>query len=191
MAGKILIGCEFSGIVRKAFTTLGYDAVSCDLQPTEIPGPHHQGDVLAFLDSEVWDLGIFHPPCTHLAISGARWFKDKLPEQEKALNFIERLWQHPNVKRKVIEQPRSIATRVLGKRHQEIQPWQFGHAEMKSTWLWFDGVPPLEETNYIPGPYSHRIHKMPPGITRSNDRSRTFPGIAAAMAAQWGPLLGR
>jgi hypothetical protein len=163
-------------------------AWSCDLLPTESPGNHYKGDVLKLLRRESWDLMIAHPPCTHLAVSGARWFKDKVQEQAEAIEFVELLWD-ADVPRVCIENPVGVLpTRSkLGKATQYIQPWQFGHGETKKTGLWLRGLPPLVSTNIVEG-REGRVWKMPPGPDRWKERSRTYAGIAEAMAAQWGNL---
>ncbi len=183
---RVLVACEFSGTVRDAFTRAGHYAVSCDLLPSETPGPHHQGDVRDILDmgyGSRWDLLIAHPPCTHLAVSGARWFKDKREEQAEALEFVRLLLGAP-VSRIALENPVSIISSRIRKPDQIIQPWQFGHGETKATCLWLKGLPPLVPTNVVEGRQA-RVHRMPPWPDRWKERSRTFPGIAAAMAEQW------
>lgn len=180
---RILIGCEYSGVVRDAFLRLGHDAMSCDLLPTESPGPHYQGDIRDVIDYP-WDVAIFHPPCTHLAVSGARWFKDKLAEQAEALEFVRMLMDAP-IERIAIENPISIISSRIRKPDQIIQPWQFGHGETKATCLWLKGLPKLTPTNIVEGREA-RVHRMPPGPDRWKERSRTYLGIAEAMAAQWG-----
>lgn len=182
---KVLIACEFSGTVRDAFAALGHDAWSCDLLPTEKPGKHIQGDVLSVLE-DGWDLMIAHPPCTHLAVSGARWFKYKQAEQEEAIAFVRALMAAP-IKRRAIENPISIISSRIRKPDQIIQPWQFGHGETKATCLWLDNLPRLQPTNIVAGRIA-RVHMMPPIDDRWKERSRTYPGIAAAMAQQWGSL---
>ena len=185
---RVLIACEFSGTVRQAFERLGHDAWSCDWVPTEKPGNHVQGDVLPLLyggiNSGKWDLLIAHPPCTHLAVSGARWFKDKQTEQAGALNFVRLLMDAP-VPMIAIENPISIISSRIRKPDQIIQPWQFGHGETKATCLWLKGLPPLQATDVVEGREA-KVHRMPPGPDRWKERSRTYAGIAAAMAAQWG-----
>lgn len=205
---RVLVACEFSGIVRDAFRAKGHDAWSCDLLPTEKPGPHLQGNVLAILhgisayydegdfrsayvdpDDPVcmpWHMMIAHPPCTHLAVSGARWFRDKAREQAEALEFVRQLLAAP-IPRIALENPVSVISSRIRKPDQVIQPWQFGHGEVKATCLWLKGLPPLTPTNVVPGRVA-RVHRMPPGPDRWRERSRTFPGIAAAMAEQWGGL---
>ena len=182
----MLVACEFSGTVRDAFAVLGHDAVSCDLLPSERPGPHHQGDVREIL-SDGWDLMVGHPPCTHLAVSGARWFHEKRQEQEEALAFVRLLLDAP-IERIAIENPVSIISSRIRRPDQIVQPWQFGHPETKATCLWLKNLPPLAPTAIAEGREA-RVHRMPPGPDRWKERSRTFPGIAAAMAAQWGGAL--
>ncbi len=184
---RVLVACEFSGTVRDAFDALGHDAWSCDLLPSEKWGHHFHGDVLTVLDQE-WDLMIAHPPCTHLAVSGARWFKGKEKEQEEALSFVEALWT-TKIHLVAIENPISIISTksMLGKPTQIIQPWQFGHGETKATCLWLKGLPKLIPTDIVDG-RKPRVHHASPGPDRWKERSRTLPGIAAAMAQQWGGL---
>lgn len=179
---RVLVACEFSGTVRDAFARRGHDAWSCDLLPSEKPGQHIQGDVLDVLD-DGWDLMIAHPPCTHLAVSGARWFKEKRIEQEAALTFVARLLGC-SVARIALENPVSIISSRIRKPDQIIQPWQFGHGETKATCLWIKGLPPLTPTNVVDGREA-RVHKMAPSPERWRERSRTFTGIAEAMADQW------
>mgnify|MGYP002413712552 CR=1 FL=1 len=159
--------------------------MSCDLLPTEKPGPHYQGDARDVLGDD-WDLGIFHPPCTHLAVSGARYFPEKVADgrQQAALDFVRLLMTAP-IPKIAIENPVSIISSRIRKPDQVIQPWQFGHGETKTTCLWLKNLPRLIPTQIVSG-REQRIHKMPPGPDRWKERSRTFPGIAAAMAAQWG-----
>jgi site-specific DNA-cytosine methylase len=158
---KILIACEFSGTVRDAFTRRGFDAMSCDLLPSETPGNHYQGDVFDVIN-DGFDLMIAHPPCTHLAVSGARWFKDKKEEQKQAIEFFMKLI-NSNISKIAIENPISIMSTIYRKPDQIIQPWQFGHGEAK-------------------------IHKMPPSPDRWKLRSKTYQGIADAMADQLGKV---
>jgi len=182
---KVLVACEYSGRVRDAFIKLGHDAISCDLLPTDSPGPHYQGDVFD-LDLSNFDLMIAHPPCTHLAVSGARHFarKRESGEQQAAIDFFMRLTNAP-VKMIAIENPVCIMSSVWRKPDQIIQPWQFGHGETKATCLWLKGLPKLVPTDIVDGREA-RIHKMPPSKDRWKERSRTYRGIADAMAAQWG-----
>lgn len=182
---SVLVACEFSGIVRDAFIARGHDAVSCDLLPTERPGPHIQGDVLAVLNNG-WDMMIAHPPCTYLAVSGARWMAGRPEKVEAALRFVRALMDAP-IPRKAIENPVSIISSRIRKPDQIIQPWQFGHGETKATCLWLCGLPKLTPTQIVEG-RTPRVHRVPPGPDRWKERSRTYPGIAAAMAEQWGGL---
>lgn len=179
----MLVACEFSGVVRDAFIAKGHDAWSCDLLPCERTGPHLQGDVSGVL-RDGWDLMVAHPPCTHLAVSGARWFKDKQVEQAEALAFVRQLLDAP-IPRIALENPISIISSRIRKPDQTIQPWQFGHGETKATCLWLKGLPKLTPTNIVAGREA-RVHRMPPGPNRWRERSRTFQGIADAMADQWG-----
>ncbi len=177
------MACEFSGVVRDAFRAKGHDAYSCDLIPTEHPGPHYMIDVLGILDQD-WDLMVAHPPCTHLAVSGARWFKDKVKEQEEALHFVQALMDAPMPKI-CIENPVSVISTKIRKPDQIIQPWQFGHNEVKTTCLWLKNLPPLQPTQIVDG-REQRIWRMAPSPDRWKNRSRTYEGIAKAMAEQWG-----
>lgn len=180
---RVLVACEYSGTVRDAFIAKGHDAMSCDLLPTDKPGPHYQGDVFDIIN-DGWDLMIAHPPCTHLAVSGARWFKDKVTEQEEALDFVRRLI-NADVDRICIENPVSIISSKIRKPDQTIQPWQFGHGETKRTCLWLKRLPKLVPTDIVDG-RDQRIWKLPPSTDRWKIRSTTFQGIANAMANQWG-----
>lgn len=182
---RILIACEFSGTVRDAFKERGHDAWSCDLLPTDRPGNHIHGDVREVLTEE-WDMIIAHPPCTHLAVSGSRWFKDKREDgsQQAAIDFFLLFAKHP-CKKKVIENPICIMSSVYRKPDQIIQPWMFGHGETKATCLWLYGVPKLTPTDVVEGREA-RIHKLPPTPDRWKKRSVTYSGIAKAMAQQWG-----
>ncbi len=179
----MLIACEFSGTVRDAFLKRGHDAISCDLLPTDSPGPHYKGDVFDIIGDN-FDLMIAHPPCTHLAVSGARWFKDKLVEQAEAMEFVRQLLS-ADISQIALENPISIISSKIRKPDQIIQPWQFGHGETKATCLWLKGLPKLIPTDIVDGREA-RIHRMPPGPDRWKLRSTTFQGIAEAMAAQWG-----
>ena len=181
---KILVACEYSGRVRDAFRDRGHDAVSCDLLPTDAPGPHYQGDVSDILD-DGWDMLIAFPPCTHLAVSGARWFKDKQADgrQQAALDFV-RLLLDAKIDKIAIETPVSIISSHIRKPDQTIQPWQFGHGETKRTCLWLKNLPLLTPTDIVDG-REQRIWKMPPSANRWKLRSQTFQGIADAMAGQW------
>ena len=183
---RVIIGCEFSGTVRDAFLRRGHDAISCDLLPTESPGPHIQGDIRD-VDFSRYDLAIFHPPCTHLAVSGARWFKDKVKEQAEALEFVRFLLDVP-VPRIALENPVSIISSKIRKPDQCIQPFEYGHPEMKKTCLWLKNLPKLIPTNIVEG-REQRVWKLPPSPDRWKLRSLTYSGVAAGMAAQWGEEL--
>jgi len=183
---KVLVACEYSGIVRDAFAAKGHDAWSCDILPTESPGNHFKGDVLEHLNKG-WDLMIAHPPCTHLAVSGARWFTEgKKPWslQEEALDFVRKLLDAP-IDKIALENPVSVISTKIRKPNQIIQPFQFGHGERKSICLWLNNLPKLKPTNIVKG-REQRIWKMPPSKNRSKLRSLFYTGIAKAMADQWG-----
>ena len=180
---KVLIACEESGIVREAFKRLGHNAWSCDLLDTAIPGQHIKDDVLKHLE-DGWELMIAHPPCTYLAVSGARWFKGRCDKQLDALTFVEDLMNSP-IEKICIENPISIISTHIRKPEQIIQPYMFGHGEVKRTCLWLKNLPLLKSTNIVTGREA-RIHKMPPSKDRAKLRSITYPGIAKAMAEQWG-----
>lgn len=201
---RVLIAYEYSAIVRDAFRNMGHDAWSCDLRPTEgDPAWHLQGDVLPHL-TDGWDLMIGHPPCTHLSLSGARWATDhwvklkgrdfgrwhdgseKRRLRDEAASFFRALWQAP-IPRICLENPMSMASTLVAPKTQVIHPWQHGHGEQKQTWLWLKNLTPLLPSNIVAG-REQRIWKMPPGPGREKERSRTFPGIARAMADQWGNL---
>lgn len=179
---RVLVACEFSGVVRDAFMARGHDAWSCDLLPTEVPGPHIQDDVLTVIE-QGWDLMIAHPPCTHLAVSGARWFKDKLPEQAEALEFVRRLLEAP-IPKIALENPVSIISSRIRKPDQIIQPFMFGDPYQKATCLWLKNLPKLIPSNIVEG-REQQCWKEPPGPDRWKKRSRTYQGIANAMADQW------
>ena len=182
---KVLVACEYSGIVRDSFASRGHDAMSCDILPTDKPGNHYQGDVRDVLDYP-WDLMIAHPPCTHLSVSGARHFKEKRMDgrQQSAVSFFMMLsrLQIPQI---AIENPVCIMSSIWRKPDQIIHPWQFGHGETKATCLWLKNLKKLEPTEIVDG-RDDRIHKMPPGPDRWKLRSTTYQGIAEAMAEQWG-----
>ena len=180
---RVLVACEFSGVVRDAFIARGCDAWSCDLLPSERKGPHLQGRVENILEGG-WDLLIAHPPCTHLAVSGARWFKDKLAEQDEALEFVKLLMGAP-IPRIALENPVSVISTRVRKPDQIIQPWQFGHGETKATCLWLKNLPKLAPTRIVEGRVP-RVHHISPGPDRWKERSRTLTGVAEAMAEQWG-----
>jgi hypothetical protein len=180
---RVLVACEYSGRVRDAFLRHGHDAMSCDILPSDAPGPHYQGDVRDIL-GEGWDLMVAHPPCTHLAVSGARWFKDKVAEQADALDFVRTLLNAP-IPRIALENPISIISSRIRKPDQIIQPWQFGHGETKATCLWLQGLSKLTPTQIVDG-REPRVHRLPPSADRWKERSTTYLGIAEAMADQWG-----
>ena len=185
---NVLVACEFSGVVRRAFRERGHDAWSCDLLPAEDDSAYHfQCDVLEQLHRP-WDLMIAHPPCTYLASSGARWFKHRLPAQKDAVQFVKNLL-NSSVSRVAIENPIGVLSSRIRKPDQIIQPWQFGHGETKATCLWLKGLPKLIPTNVVEG-REPRVHFASPGPDRWKERSRTLPGIAAAMADQWGSTCG-
>jgi site-specific DNA-cytosine methylase len=201
---RVLVACEFSGIVRTAFAKRGHTAVSVDLLPAEDGAPdfnnphvsafgsHYQGDITEFLSKRttpLFDLMIAHPPCTHLAVSGARWFKDKKEQQSQAVAFAAWLIDSPfiNIPRICVENPVGILSSRLRKPDQIIQPWQFGHGEVKATCLWLKNLPPLVPTKIVEGREA-RVHRASPGPDRWKERSRTLEGIADAMADQWGSL---
>ncbi len=189
---KILIACEYSGVVREAFAEQGHDVWSCDLLDSDIPGQHIKGDVLEILN-QGWDMMIAHPPCTDLAVSGAAWFKEKIADgrQKKALDFVRALMDAP-IRHIAIENPVSVISTYIRKPDQIIQPYMFGHMEQKKTCLWLKNLPLLTETNNVydemiklPKNKRERLHYLPPGKERWKERSKTFQGIADAMAEQW------
>lgn len=182
---RILVACEFSGRVRDAFRTIGHDAWSCDLLPTDQPGPHYQGDVRDVID-QGWDMMVAHPPCTHLAVSGARHFARKRAsgEQQEALDFVRLLLDAP-IAKIALENPISIISSEIRKPDQIVQPWMFGHGETKATCLWLKNLPKLAPTEVVDG-RAARVHRMPPSADRWKKRSETYAGIAKAMAEQWG-----
>jgi site-specific DNA-cytosine methylase len=180
---NVLIACEFSGVVRNAFEKRGHNAWSCDLLESDSPGSHMVCDVREVMYKN-WDLMIAHPPCTHLAVSGARWFKNKIKEQQEALRFVKELMDAP-IPKICIENPISIISSKIRKPDQIIQPWMFGHGEMKATCLWLKNLPKLDATDIVEG-REQKIWKMPPSNDRWKKRSITYLGIANAMAEQWG-----
>jgi site-specific DNA-cytosine methylase len=186
---NVAVICEFSGVVRDTFTAWGHTAISYDLLPSETPGEHCQINILDLRPSywSQFDLAICHPPCTHLAVSGARWFKDKQEEQAEALDFVRYLMDLP-VERIAIENPISVISSKIRKPDQIIQPWMFGHGETKATCLWLKNLPKLRPTKIVEERWA-RVHRLPPGPDRWKERSRTYQGIATAMATQWGGLL--
>lgn len=190
---KILIACESSGVVRRAFRSLGHDAWSCDILPADDEDSHHfQCDVRIMLGHS-WDMMIAHPPCTHLAASGARWFKDKKQEQEESLSFVQLLLE-AKIERVALENPIGIISSRIRKPDQIIQPWMFGHPESKKTCLWLKGLPLLKPTNVLELPdrgyWDNQTpsgqNKLGPSADRWKIRSKTYEGIAMAMASQWG-----
>ena len=183
---KVLIACEFSGIVREAFKAAGHDAWSCDLLPSEIASPCHLQCDIRDVDVSGVDLMIAHPPCTYLAVSGARWFKDRPREQVEALDFVRYLMGLP-IPQICLENPVSVISTRIRKPDQIIQPWQFGHGETKQTCLWLKNLPPLRPTNVVSGRVG-RVHHETPSPERWKNRSRTYVGIAQAMASQWGRM---
>ena len=184
---KVLIACEYSGVVRDAFLRGGHEAMSCDLLETESPGPHYKGDLFDVIDYP-WDLMIAHPPCTHLSVSGSRHFAEKKMDgrQQAAASFFMRIVRRSShIPKVAIENPVCIMSSLHRKPDQIIQPWQFGHGETKATCLWLKGLPLLTPTEIVEGREA-RIHRMPPSADRWKERSRTYQGIADAMALQWG-----
>ena len=190
---KVLVACEYSGTVRDAFIKRGHDAISCDILPTDSPGPHYQGDVRDILN-DGWDIMIAHPPCTHLAVSGAAWFAEKRADgrQQTGIDFFLEMI-NANVPKICVENPICIMSSVYRKPDQIIQPYMFGHPESKKTCLWLKNLPKLTPTMNVKSEYDllpknqrERIHYLPPSEDRWKLRSLTYPGIADAMATQWG-----
>ena len=181
---RVLVACEFSGVVRDAFLQRGHDAWSCDLLPSDQPGPHLLGDVFAHLD-ENWDLMIFFWPCTNLAVSGARWFHTKHEAQARDITAFIRLATYSGIPCIAGENPIGVLSTHFRKPDQIIQPWMFGHGEVKATCLWLKNLPLLTPTCIVPG-RRPRVHLEPPGPDRWKRRSRTYQGVAEAMAKQWG-----
>jgi len=179
---RVLVACEYSGRVRSAYRARGHEAFSCDLLPCEDNSEHHYRCDVRELLSEQWDLMIAHPPCTHLAVSGARHFKDKVEVQQEALDFVRLLMRMQCAW--AIENPVSVISSAIRPADQIIQPWQHGHGETKATCLWLRGLPPLRPSNIVPG-REPIVHHMSPGPDRWKARSRTYMGIAQAMADQW------
>jgi hypothetical protein len=202
----VLVACEFSGIVRDAFIAVGHEAMSCDLLPSERPGPHYQGDVRDVLEGERWDLMVAHPPCTYLSNAGVRHLHS-IPSRNGVLPKVHgaerweamregaalfRLLLDAPIPRIAVENPimHKYAVEVIGRRQdQVVQPWMFGEPVQKAVALWLVGLPPLLATGPMCEERHQLVHKMSPSPTRSKDRSRFFPAIAAAMANQWGSLL--
>jgi hypothetical protein len=186
---KVLVACEYSGTVRDAFQKLGHDTLSCDLLPTDTPGKHYKGDMFDVIEYP-WDLVIAHPPCTHLAVSGSRHFLEKrlTGQQYAAASFFMQIVRRTgHVPMVAIENPVCIMSTLWRKPDQIIQPWQFGHGETKATCLWLKNLPQLMPTNIVAG-REPRIHRMPPSADRWKERSKTYQGIANAMAKQWGNI---
>ena len=193
---KVLIACEYSGRVRDAFTKLGHDAMSCDILETESPGKHYKGDVRDVLGGG-WDMMVAHPPCTYLTVSANKWYKDQPERKSGALVgqarrdaredaiFFFMLLMTCNINKIAIENPIGVLSSKYRKPDQVIQPWQFGHGESKATCLWLKNLPKLESTNVVDG-REQRLHLLPPSIDRAKIRSKTYQGIADAMASQWG-----
>lgn len=189
MSKRVLVACEYSGIVRDAFLAKGHDAISCDILPTESSGPHYQGDVRDIL-YEDWDMIIAHPPCTRLANSGVRWLHERnlWDEMHEGAAFFRLFLYHPTCTQICVENPiiHGYATQVIGRGpDQRLQPWMFGHGESKAICLWLVGLPPLTPTNIVDG-REQRVHNLPPTADRAKLRSIFFPGVAKAMADQWG-----
>lgn len=178
---NVLVACEYSGVVRDAFLRLGHDAVSCDLLPTDSPGPHYQGDVFDIIN-DGFDLMIAHPPCTALAVSGNRWYYNS-QERLDAVEFFKRFFDC-DIPKIAVENPVGVLSTLYRKPDQYIQPWQFGHGETKKTGLWLKNLPPLRPTNIVEG-REQRVWKMGPSPDRWKERSKTYKGIADAMADQW------
>jgi hypothetical protein len=189
---KVLIACEYSGTVRDAFIKRGHEAMSCDLLPTDKPGPHYQGNVFDIIN-DGWDLMIAHPPCTFLCNSGVRWlyrgqerYEPRWKDMEEGIEFFMKL-KTANIPKIAIENPimHKHAKMFIGPQTQVIQPWEYGHGETKATCLWLKNLPALVPTNIVDGRVA-RIHKLPPSADRWKIRSTTYQGIADAMAEQWG-----
>jgi hypothetical protein len=206
---KILVACEYSGTVRDAFIAAGHEAISCDLLPTDAPGPHYQGSVFDLIDdrnNNGWDLMIAHPPCTYLTVTGNKWFKpefkDRFPDRHKqredALDFFKRLFEC-NINRICLENPVGVVSTLYRKPTQYVQPWQFGDPHSKRTGLWLKNLPELVPTKIVePQFYTYKDGRKDPiwhvesmkmkPLERMKYRSKTFQGIADAMAQQWGSL---
>lgn len=206
---RVLVACEYSGAVRDAFLALGHDAMSCDLLPTDSLGPHHEGDVFDIID-DGWDLMVAHPPCTFLCSASAKHLYmldergvgtlrdehgERIPNparikaRDESVEFVRALMDAP-IDRVAVENPQGMLSSLYRKPDQYIEPWQHGHGETKKTGLWLKNLPKLEPTDVVAG-RADRIHKMPPSADRWKLRSATYPGIARAMAAQWGSLEAR
>jgi site-specific DNA-cytosine methylase len=194
---RVLVACEFSGIVRQAFRARGHDAWSCDLLPSEDNSPNHYKCNIRHVIGPEWDMMIAFPPCTHLCVSGARWFPWKRTKQEEALDFVKWLLTRDYIERIALENPIGVISTKIRPPDQIIQPWQFGHGETKATCLWLKNIPPLVPTHVEDGDWfsepapkerKQRVFLEPPGPNRWKNRSRTYKGIAEAMANQWGRL---
>jgi len=202
---RVLVACEYSGTVRDAFRAAGHDAVSCDLLPTDVPGPHHQGDVFEIIN-DGWDLMVAHPPCTYLTVTGNKWMKpefrqrfpDRPKQREDALRFFISLMECA-IPRVCLENPVGVVSTLYRKPTQYIHPFQFGDPHSKKTGLWLRGLPPLQTTKTVEpafhiykdgrkDPMWHFESMSLPPLERMKYRSKTFPGIAQAMAQQWGNL---
>jgi len=205
---RVLVGCEYSGTVRDAFLALGHDAMSCDLLPSDVGGPHYQGDIFDVID-DGWDIGIFHPPCTYLANSGVSWLyrgtdaalngskNKRWTQMREGAEFFKKLLES-DIPRIAVENPipHKYAIDIIGRKYDQIvQPWMFGHTERKATCFWLKGLPKLVPTNNVkaamlklPKREQQRLHYLPPSADRWKLRSKTFEGIAKAMAEQWGIL---
>jgi hypothetical protein len=181
---RVLVACEYSGRVRDAFRRHGHDAWSCDLLECESDPRYHLQQPVESLLADGWDLMVAHPPCTHLAVSGSRHFHRKQREQAEALDFVRLLMDAP-IERWAIENPVSVISSAITPPQQIIQPWEFGHGETKATCLWLKNLPRLRPTQLVEGREA-KVHRMPPGPDRWKERSRTYQGIADAMADQWG-----
>lgn len=187
---RVLVACEYSGTVRDAFRALGHYAMSCDLLPTDVPGPHYQGDVFDVI-GDGWDLMIAHPPCTRLCNSGVCWLEKRnlWDDMKQGAAFFKRIME-ADIPKIAIENPipHKYALAEIGRRYDQIiQPWMFGHGETKATCLWLKNLPPLMSTCFS-SERVQRLHLLPPSETRAKERSKTYPGIAQAMAEQWGGL---
>lgn len=195
---SVLIGCEYSAEEREQFAARGHDAWSCDLLQSEKQGNHIVGDIFSAIESRTWDLIILHPPCTAMALCGNRWYgrnKPHYPKRVVAWNWTNQLWITAKMfsAMAVLEQPKTTLGRIIGKKTQSIQPWQFGHTEQKDTWPWLHNVPALRPTKNVydemmklPKKERERVFYMSPGKDRGKERARAYPGIASAMAEQWG-----
>ena len=188
---RVLVACEYSGKVRDAFIAQGHEAISCDILPTDSPGPHYQGDVFDIIDQD-WDLMIAHPPCTYLCNSGVSWLH-KRPERwgqlKDGAEFFKALLE-ADIPKIAVENPimHKYAVNIIGRRQDQIiQPWQFGHGETKATGFWLKGLPKLQPTEIVEG-RQQRLHLLPPSKDRWKLRSTTYQGIADAMALQWGEI---